>query len=398
MNLRYFFVFTLFSIISSSVSAITPRQAADSILNNNKILLSARNEQMAKDLDTRSMTNLPDPDIEGDYMVAPAGVDNRWGVGVNYEIEWPGVYSARKKTARYARESNRMNVMALEHDTHMDILDAIWAYLYAERRLDLLRNVSSATDSVRELSDKALKGGEISRLDQSKIAIEQSRIQSLIANVENELVNAKGRLKVLNGGDSCDKLLDSIDYDWIMTPLNDVSYYMLSVLANNKPDVLKAAVDEMNADAQLKLAKAERFPGFKVGYAHEYEDGMHFNGANIGISVPIFSSRNKVKAAKALNNAAKLNAEVVVQNEAFKVAAIYEEIIALDKALAVPTQIFKNTDYADMLMKAYKGGELSLTEYLLELSWFYEAHLEFMDLQYQRESKLNQIQIFHQDI
>ena len=64
-----------------------------------------------------------------------------------------------------------------------------------------------------------------------------------------------------------------------------------------------------------------------------------------------------------------------------------------DKALKTPSDIFRSTDYTSMLMKAYKGGELSLTEYLRELSWFYEAHMDYLSLQYERERKANRLSL-----
>lgn len=391
MNIRYHFLIISLALTATTAGAISPNEAADSILIKNKIILSANYLQQAKDLETKTYANLPDPEIEGEYLVAPAGEENRWGVGINYQLEWPGVYAARRKAAKMTRESNSLDTRALIYDKRLEIYDELWSYLYADRRLSLLSKMSSATDSIRSLSERAMKGGEMSRLDLSKIAIEQSRIKSMIANIENDRLSIKGRLTTLNGGENCDSLLDAIDYDWAMTPLMDRDYYRLSVIANDNSEVLKVAKEGIEAESNLAMAKAERLPGFKVGYAHAFEDGLHFNGANLGLSIPLFSSRNKVKSAKALVNATKLNSEIVLENEISKVDAIYDEIVSLDKALATPTEIFSHTNYTDMLMKAYKGGELSLTEYLIELSWFYEAHLEYMELQYRRESKLNQI-------
>lgn len=391
MNIRQHILIIGIAFTAATASAISPSEAADSILTKNKIIRSANYLRQAKDLEAKTYSNLPDPEIEGEYLVAPSGEENRWGVGINYELEWPGVYAARRKAAKMARESNYLDTRALIHDMRLEIYDELWAYLYADRRLTLLNKMSAATDSIRSLSEKAMRGGEMSRLDLSKIAIEQSRIKSMIANIENDRLSIKGRLTTLNGGEDCDSLLDAIDYDWAMTPLMDRENYHLYVIANDNSEILKVAKDELEAESRLGMSKAERLPGFKVGYAHAFEDGLHFNGANLGLSIPLFSSRNKVKAAKAMVNATKLNTEIVIENEISKVDALYDEIVSLDKSLETPTEIFSHTDYTDMLMKAYKGGELSLTEYLVELSWFYEAHLEYMELQYRRESKLNQI-------
>ena len=60
--------------------AITPQEAANSILSRNGDRLQIAVVQNAKDLESRTLDNVPDPTIEGDYMVMPEGVDNRWSV------------------------------------------------------------------------------------------------------------------------------------------------------------------------------------------------------------------------------------------------------------------------------------------------------------------------------
>lgn len=124
-----------------------------------------------------------------------------------------------------------------------------------------------------------------------------------------------------------------------------------------------------------------------MGYAHEFEEGAHFNGASLGVSVPLFSSRHKVKAAEAAKAAAEFAMIVEADRTEAQVTALYNEVAALDEALKDPDEIFSATDYTSLLLKAYKGGELSITDYLRDLSWFYEAHMEYLELRCQRQRK-----------
>ncbi len=66
--------------------AITPQEAANAILSRNGDRLQIAVEQNAKDLESRTIANAPDPSLEGDYMVMPEGVDNRWNVAIGYEM------------------------------------------------------------------------------------------------------------------------------------------------------------------------------------------------------------------------------------------------------------------------------------------------------------------------
>jgi len=392
MTTRYFTLFAL-SVLTATASAITPLEATDAILGRNGDRLMAEVTKNAKDTETLGIANAPDPEIEADYKVAPSGVENRWGVGIGYELEWPGVYGARRNAGAAMRNANAAEANAAIYAKRLEILSEIWSYIYADRRLDMMRKVAVSTDSIHAIAVRANRGGEMSRLDLSKIAIEQSRIRSIIAGIEAEKLSTEGNLQTLNGGQSCKALLASIDKDLHLTPLASLDSYLSTISKN--PELMKAVSEFDVAQRNLSVVKSEVLPDFKIGYSHEFEDGTHFNGANLGVSIPIFSSRNKVKAAEAAKAAAEFQMTVATDKLESQVTSLYNEIIALDKALQTSDEIFNSTDYTTLLMKAYKGGELSLTDYLRELSWFYEAHLEHMDLQYQRESKAALLSIMH---
>lgn len=389
MKFKYVTLAMLMATTGGTSHAITIHEAASAILGRNGDRMQTELIREAKNAETLSIANAPDPEVEGDYMVAPAGEDNRWGFGVSYGIEWPGAYGARRNMGKAMREANSAEADAAILEKEIEILSELEAYLYAEMRLGIMRGVMATSDSIRAVAEKSVKGGEMSRLDLSKIILEQSRVQSIIAGIEAERVATEGNLKTLNGGQSCAALLQSIDRVWDSHRLASLDTYLAN--ARNNPGLLKVMRDFDVADKNVSVAKAERLPGFTVGYAHEYEDGMHFNGANLGISIPLFASRNKVKAAEAAKAAAEYQMTVSTDRLESQITSLYEEVNALDKALETPMKVFRDTDYSTLLLKAYKGGELSLADYLSELSWFYEAHLGYMDLQYQREQKANRL-------
>ncbi|MDE6340992.1 MAG: TolC family protein, partial [Muribaculaceae bacterium] len=103
---------------------------------------------------------------------------------------------------------------------------------------------------------------------------------------------------------------------------------------------------------------------------------------------PLFSNRGKVKAAKATQAVAEYQMTVTTDKLESDISALYEEVKLIDETLKTPKEVFSNTDYNSLLLKAYKGGELSLTSYLQERAWFYETHLDYLELQYQREQKM----------
>ncbi|MDE7347436.1 MAG: TolC family protein [Muribaculaceae bacterium] len=366
--------------------AITPQEAANSILSRNGDRLQISIAQNAKDLETHTIANAPDPKLEGDYMILPEGVDNRWSVGIGYEMEWPGVYRSRSELGKALRNANAAEADAGVYEKYVEILKEIGTYLYAERRIEMMRHIQSATDSLHSAAVRATKGGQMSRLDLSKITLEQGRVNTLIANLEAEKSGSEGNLKTLNGGYDCTALLNSIDREWIMTPTHSLEEYLEEARTNPE---LKKAISALDvADHTIGVAKAEGLPSISVGYHHDFEDAMHFNGATLGVSIPLFSNRGKVKAAKAAKAVAEYQVTVTTDKVESEITALYDEVQLIDRALKVPMEVFATTDYNTLLLKAYRGGELSLTDYLQERSWFSEAHLDLLELQYQREQRM----------
>ncbi|MDE6017579.1 MAG: TolC family protein [Muribaculaceae bacterium] len=386
MKKRYYIAILPALMWNATAYPITPQEAANAILSRNGDRLQIAVEQNAKDLETRTLANAPDPSIEGDYMVMPAGVDNRWNVAIGYEMEWPGVYQSRRNLGKAMRDANAADADAGIYNKYVEILKEIGTYLYSERRIEMMRNIQSATDSLYNASVRANKGGQMSRLDLSKITLEQSRVNTVIANLEAEKTGSEGNLKTLNGGYDCMSLLKSIDREWVMTPTHSLEEYLEEARTN--PELKKALSDLEVADRNIGVAKAEGLPNISIGYHHDFEDAMHFNGATLGVSIPLFANKGKVKAAKAAKAVAEYQVTVTTDRVESEITALYEEVQLIDKALKVPMEVFATTDYNTLLMKAYKGGELSLTDYLQERSWFSEAHLDLLELQYQREQRM----------
>lgn len=372
------------------VFAISPGEAADAILSRNGDFIAAFTSLNAANLDAKTMANIPDPEIEGGYKFAPAGEDNRWDIGISYSMEWPGVYGARRNMAKAMENGNNTELNALAAALRLEILERIEEYLLADRKMSLMSSMASATDSLRLVTEKAVRGGQMSRIDLAKISLEQGRLKTLLASAQNDLDRAKGELQALNGGYDCKAILETIDRKDNRQALLPEKHYLEGV--ENNPEFLKSMAEFMSAQRSENVVKAEALPSLKVGYSHDFEDGMHFNGASLGVSVPIFSNRGKAKAAKAAVAAAEQKMVLVTDRTEAQVKSLYRQVGELDESLKTPDEIFSTTDYPTLLLKALKGGEISLTEYLQERNWFFESHLDYLELQTRRAIAMHSLQ------
>lgn len=139
-------------------------------------------------------------------------------------------------------------------------------------------------------------------------------------------------LSSIYGGD-CSALLKGMNCDFpALDPpsMND---------GENSPEVIAARAEAEAAIKEEKAASMESLPGISIGYQHAFEEGIHFNGASLGISIPLFSSRNKKKAAKAATVAATHKAE------AAKIAASEKIKGGLKRLSLLKTELTKFAPY-----------------------------------------------------
>lgn len=190
---------TLASFTSSR--AESPENVALRILESDPSMQSLYldNEALKEALKTEA--NLPDPEIEGEYLFAPAGETNRWGAGLSWGLEWPGVYSAR-------RNVNAGKIMVAEAGANMikrerliEIKRLLLDYVLQEKQLELLKNVNSVNDSIMTLAANAERGGEMTKIDLNKLKLERASLNSQIAEIMSGREETVSSLSSIYGGD-----------------------------------------------------------------------------------------------------------------------------------------------------------------------------------------------------
>ena len=119
--------------------------------------------------------------------------------------------------------------------------------------------------------------------------------------------------------------------------------------------------------------------------------GEHFQGVTVGVSIPLFENKNTVKYAQLKNEAAQ-------HRETDEKLRFYNEMKTLhDKAIAIQQNITQYREQLslqsdlELLRKALDKGSISLTEYLFELTVYYDSLEKLLDMQ--RELSITKAQL-----
>ncbi|MCH5239213.1 MAG: TolC family protein [Muribaculaceae bacterium] len=332
-------------------------------------------ESRRKSLATQS--NLPDPEVAGEYLVLPKDVDNRWTAELRWSVEWPGVYKARSKEAQMSMNHFQQSVWLKRNERLFEIRNYLLDYIYCQLKLELLDNLIQNNDTIFQLAEKAAKGGELTLLDLNKIKLEYANIKGAKATILDEKTSAINSLSVIFGKD-CSTILSQLDCS--IPEIKIPTEEELINLKNNAPALKAADAEAMAAHEAKNVAKMEALPALSLGYKHAFEDGMHFNGLTWGISIPIFSSRGKQKAANAQIVEAEFNVEAQNLEIEADLEALVKKLHLLTGQINEIAPLVENVDYNSTLLKAYQGRVITLIEYISDRNYFTNAAIELLDL------------------
>jgi hypothetical protein len=130
-----------------------------------------------------------------------------------------------------------------------------------------------------------------------------------------------------------------------------------------------------------QLSTALWLPKFYAGYMSENLIGQQFQGITAGISIPMWENKNTVKYAKAKVIAAQdVESDTRLQfyNE---MKALHTKVIGLQNSVTDYRKnllLFSNTE---LVQKALDKGEISLAEYLFELTLYYDSIDKLLEME-----------------
>ena len=127
------------------------------------------------------------------------------------------------------------------------------------------------------------------------------------------------------------------------------------------------------SEKQVSLNRSMSLPKFHAGYMSEKIVGEEFSGFSVGISIPLWENKNKVKYAKIKT----LAIEEVANDHRIQLynqlKSIHRKASELQRSSTIYYEKLQQVNSTDLLKKALDKGEISLIDYLLEFSIYYES-------------------------
>lgn len=382
-------------VLACVPSFISAQNAIDKILasvsENNLELKASEADLQSQTYSIKSLNNLNDPNIDLDYTFGGKDIGNKWDITVTQDFDWPGLYASRSK-------GNKARISALSYLTMMKRMEILLQakqvcidLVNINKQIVLQQKVYENIDNLYQLYQKGYQHGEINILDINKLKIERINTNQVLTELLVQKKVVLESLKALNGNIPVDESVLSSLTDYPVAEIKSLSYYS-EPISTVDPEINYGSKSVEADKIDIKSSKLGWFPSFSVGYKHSNETGISFDGFVVGVSIPLFSNRNKVKAAEAAYLSKSLMQQNLHISKSTKINAQYSSLLILDKQINDYNGALNDTQNFDLLYKALKGGQISLLEYLVESKYFLDAQKNLLSIEYSFNQQLAELE------
>ena len=341
-----------------------------SIEENNTTLKALRETAESQKLENRTGIYLSNPEIGFNYLWGnPVDMGNRTDFSVTQTFDIPTITGMKSKVANekndlveWQYKADRMNIML---EAKLYCIELVY-YNALKKELDIRLEHAK---TIAESYEKRLATGDANKLEYNKVQLNLSTVQGEISRIEVERNALLSQLKRLNGGN--DVTFDDSQFAQTQLPLNFDDWF---VNAEQKNPVLAYIKQEIEVSKrQVSVSKAMGLPTFSAGYMSEKVVGQRFQGVSVGVSIPLWENKNRVKQAKAAVRAAESREADGKQQFHSNLQIQFNRAIGLQNTAQSYRKSLLTANSTDLLKKALDAGEISLLDYMVEIGLYYET-------------------------
>ena len=346
------------------------------VASNNLTLKAIAHDNQADVLDIKASNSIGGPSVEYSpfFTKGYSGVAESELV-VSQEIDFPTKYAARNKQAKMQNIVGEQLLIKQRRDILLQAQLLCIDLIRLNQTLSMLHERLANSETLLQMYQKRMDAGDANALELNKVKLDCMEVRTLVNEAQGERTSLLQQLRQLNGGKPID-VIDTVlpEYPQIT---NFESYRALALASD--ADVAVAQTALRSADMNLKLQKNEWLPNISFGYRRNTEHGEGINGFLVGVSFPLYSNSNNVKAARQRRESAELQV-MQAQNEAeATLRTNYEQLQGLQQVID-HSDVKLLQESLTLFAKALQQGEITALVYYVEINSIYEKLQRHIDL------------------
>ena len=385
--------FIVITLLASAALSVNGQNSIDAVLRsieaNNKELQANNQLTVSKKLEAKLDNNLPDPSVSYVHQYG-----NREGMGIQGELvasqsfDFPSVYVQKNKLSKSKAASFDRQGAEFRQQILLQAKEICLDLVLLNQQRALLDQRRQNAEQLAELYAMRLETGDANILETNKIDLELLNAKTEARMNESARIAKLQELATLNGGIA----IDFTDTTY-MSDGDILSFEELRAEAvTSNPQLLTLKSEQVAARRQLSVNKSKSLPGFELGYRmNTATGGERFNGFLVGISIPLFSNRNNVKQAKAQALYTDLQLESTTTTVESELHQLYNQSVALKTSLDEYNMVLKSQNSLALLNKAIQTGQISMIEYFVDVTTFYQSMQNYMQLQNEYQKVMAQL-------
>ncbi len=359
---------------------------------NNPQLKAGAQMVLSQKAEVSSQNSLADPTFELEHLWGAQNAgDRKYDITVLQSFDFPSLYVQRNRVGNLKRSLYDGQQTLLRQQVLLQAKELCLRIVYLNRCIELSDKRLAAADELARLYRGKLESGDAAILDVNKIEIEQLNVTTANTRLRNELATCLAQLRALNGGESLGVELSTLTYPEAVLPASFDELKTQALQADPELQLLRQ--ESLIADKSVALNRSGWLPKFELGYRHAYELGERFNGFAVGVSIPLFANRKKVKMAKAQALAGTFAVNNREQQALAELQSAYDEAVTLQRNHARYDLLTRQNNLG-LLQKALAAGKISMVEYLVDATQLYEAFDNRLSLEYEYQLRLARLYKF----
>lgn len=363
-------------------SGLNAQSSVDKILSevekNNTSLSALRKGLDAEKIGNKTGIYIQNPEFEFHYLWGkPSELGNRTDFSITQSIDFPTAYSYQKQISNIRNEQVELEYQKERQDVLLQTRLLCYDLIYTNALMAELSKRLAHAQSIANSYKAKFDIGEANILEYNKAQLNLLNISKKLESLDIQKSAFEAKLTTLNGGIEIDFsdgafLTPSIPEDF-------EEWYLLAEQNNPLLNWLKQEI-EIN-QKQVKLNRAKSLPKLNAGYMSENVLGAKFQGLIVGVAIPLFENKNTVKFAKANS----LAIESMVSNNKIqfynRLKTLHGKAIGLQNNVEGYRTNLMQYDNSALIKKAFDKGEITLIDYMLELSFYYESVTNLLELE-----------------
>ena len=297
---------------------------------------------------------------------------------VSQDFDFPTLYAGRNKMIKKQTEVLDTRFESLRRDVLLDARLLCIQLVHQQKLANVLKRQNDCMARLTSHCETNLQQGNATVMDLNKTRLEAMKLTTAMEECNAQISEIKTTLTALNGNKEL--ALDGIAYPTIDALPDDAT--LLSQYLANDLELKSAQLQNETINREISLTRQENLPSLSVGYRRNTALEERSHGFLVGAAVPLFSNRNRTRAAKARLESAEAETEHQRIHTESQIRSLISQMHATHNALQAYDAALMQTSM-DTFVKACQEGEISVIDCCREQADILEKMQEMLELEQQ---------------